>query len=169
MAGDVKEILNGMAMAFFKDDRQWHVPYVGLITGTVVNINNGGSPTTIATGTTIGTTDNGPGWNISHGVNGATFSSSSLTGSAQPVTDVPIGGQKIVLTDMAVSVDTAMKLTFSEETTGTSLFEMYLPANGFVQFTTRSWLKLTTANKRIQVKSSVNGNVSITAFYFSQT
>ncbi len=42
------------------------------------------------------------------------------------------------------------------------------PANGTVQWTPRSKVKLPTVNKRLMAKASVTGNVGITANYYSE-
>ena len=82
-------------------------------------------------------------------------------------TAAPTTGLKIVLDDLWVSADTAMRVEISEETSGTVVWAAYLPANGSVQFTPRDGLKLDTANKKARFKTSASGNVRVTALYHS--
>ena len=116
-----------------------------------------------------GTTDNGPHWTSVFGVSGAPFTSADQSASAASVTDAPTAGQKLVITDLLVSVDTAMSVSFKIETAGTTLIgPIYLPANGSAQITFRSKFKLGTADKKLQVQSSVAGNISVLAGYYSE-
>lgn len=115
-----------------------------------------------------GVTDAGPGWTSSFGVSGARFTSADQHSAVAPVTDAPTTGEKLVITDLIISVDTAMRVDFSIETGGTILLSLYLPANGTVQFTPRSKLKLATADKKLMVRTSVAGNIAVTPFYFSE-
>lgn len=121
------------------------------------------------TGTnSIGATkDNGPQWTTAFGIAGVVFTSADAT-TAAAVTSAPTGGQKLVITDLIMSTDTAMFLLFEEETTGTDLLKIFLPANGTYQFTPRSRLKLATADKKLTVDASVAGNISVLAFYYSE-
>jgi len=45
---------------------------------------------------------------------------------------------------------------------------VFLPANGTVQITLRGYIKAAVADKKLQGKASVAGNVAITAVYFSE-
>jgi hypothetical protein len=114
------------------------------------------------------TRDNGPFWTSVFGVSGARFTSSNQSASAASVTDAPTAGQKIVATDLLVSVDTAMRVDFREQTSGTVVASVYLPANGTMQFTPRTKLKLATADRTLQVQTSASGNIAVTALYYSE-
>ena len=61
-----------------------------------------------------------------------------------------------------------MRVDLKEETTGTVLASIYLPANGSAQITPRGKLKLATADKKLQVITSAAGNIAVTAFYHSE-
>lgn len=124
----------------------------------------------LAAGTAIigGTRDAGPQWTSVFGVAGARFTSANASAVAAAVSDVPTNGQKIVVTDVLVSVDTAMRVDLKEETSGTVVASLYLPANSSVQFTPRGKLKLAVADKKLTVQTSVAGNVAVTAFYYSE-
>lgn len=111
--------------------------------------------------------DNGAAWSSVFGVSGAAVVSADMT-TAAAVTDAPTSGQKIVLTDIVISVDTAMNVLIEEETSGADLFKVFIPANGTVQITPRGKMKLATVNKRVTAKASVAGNIAVTAFYFSE-
>lgn len=115
-----------------------------------------------------GTKDNGPHWTSVFGVAGVAFTSADAT-TAAAVTDAPTSGQKLVLTDLVMSSDTALFLLFHEESTaGTVIFKVFLPANGTVQITPRSKVKLPTINKKLMVDASAAGNIAVTATYFSE-
>lgn len=120
---------------------------------------------------TIGATkDAGPNWTTSWGVSSAPFTSANQSGSAASVTDAPTAGQKLVIIDLIFSVDTAMAVTFKCETSGAVIAgPFYLPANGTLQITPRSkgW-KLATADKKLQVQTSVAGNIMVLPSYYSE-
>jgi hypothetical protein len=115
-----------------------------------------------------GIKDSGPAWTTVFGVSGARYTSADRSGSAASVTDAPTSGQKLVITDCLISVDTAMRVDLKEQTSGTVLASVYLPANGTYQFTPRSRLKLATADRTLQVQTSAAGNIAVTAFYYSE-
>jgi len=113
--------------------------------------------------------DNGPAWTTSRGVSGARFTSSDQSASFASVTDAPTTGQKIVITDLLISSDTALRLDFAvESATGTIIETVYMAANETKQITPRGKWKLATANKKLQVQASAAGNISITPFYYSE-
>lgn len=116
--------------------------------------------------TTQPTSDNGPAWTSVVGVSSHAFTSSDAR-SVVAVTDAPTSGQKLVLTDLVYSVDTAMSLTFTEETSGTIKFVLYLPARSAGQITLRGKVKL-AADKKLMVQASDPGNVAVTASYYSE-
>lgn len=130
------------------------------ITGSV------GGAVTVTSGN-LASTDNGPAWTSSFGVTGSAVQSANITGTTV-ITDVPTSGQKLVITDVLLSTDTAMNILLAEETSGMPIAKIYLPTNGTVQWTPRSKMKLPTANKRLTAKASVTGNVGITAQYYSE-
>lgn len=113
------------------------------------------------------TTDGGAGWASVFGVSGAAVLSANATGGVD-VTGAPTAGQKLVITDIVVSTDTAMAITFEEETSGTDIFKVFLPANGTAQITPRSKCKLATADKKLRAVASVAGNIAVTVFYTSE-
>src|SRR5262245_40936952 len=93
------------------------------------------------------TTDLGVAWTNSFGVSGARVTSADASGADLAVTDAPASGQKIVVDDLLVSVDTAMRVDVKIETTGTVLASIYLPANGSAQITPRDKWKVATVDK----------------------
>ena len=111
-----------------------------------------------------GTTDNGPHWTSSY-----LYTVSADATGIVDVTAAPTGGQKIVVTDIICSTDTAMNLIFQEETSGTAVLKLFLPANGSAQITPRSKFKLPTADKKLRVDASVAGNIAVTVFYYSES
>ena len=115
----------------------------------------------------VKTTDGGDGHTSSRGVNGARFASSDQTTEVS-VTDAPVTGQKLVITDLLMSSDTALRLDFRIESDATVIETFYMAAGETKQFTPRAKWKLPTANKKLQVIASAAGNISITAFYHSE-
>lgn len=115
-------------------------------------------------------TDNGPAWTTVWGVSAAPFTSADQHSAVASVTDAPTSGQKIVVDDILVSVDTAMNVTFKIETAGTVIYgPFYLPSNGTMQFTPRGkGRKLATADKKLQVLTSVSGNIMVDVSYHSE-
>lgn len=112
--------------------------------------------------------DGGTSWTASFGVAGARFTSADASGAAASVTDAPTTGQKLVITDVEISTDTAMRVDLKEETSGTVIASVYMAANSTVNLCTRSKRKLATVNKKLQVQTSAAGNVSVGAFYYSE-
>ena len=110
-----------------------------------------------------GTTDMGAGWTSSR----QTTTSADMTGAAD-LTPAPSAGQKIVIDDIIASSDTALYIDFLEETSGTLIHRLYLPAGGSAQITTRGKLKLDTADKKLRGDASVAGNVAVTVLYHSE-
>lgn len=108
--------------------------------------------------------DNGPSWTSARG----NVSSADASGADVDLTAAPTTGQKIVIDDLWVSVDTAMRVDVKEETAGTVVWSAYLPANGSVQYTPRDGQKLDTANKKALFRTSAAGNVRVTANYHSE-
>jgi len=107
--------------------------------------------------------DGGPAWTSSY----LFTTSADATGGAN-ITGAPTSGQKIVVTDILISVDTAMFVSLLEETSGTEIARVYLPANGSAQITPRSRWKLPVADKKLRIDASVAGNVSVTCWYYSE-
>ena len=112
--------------------------------------------------------DSGPSWPTLLGIAGARFTSADQSATPAAVHTAPGAGLKAVITDLIVSVGTAMTVTFTEETAGTVLFTLYIAANSVVQITPRAKLKLSTAVKRLMVQTSVAGNISVTPFFFTE-
>ena len=145
-------------------------PIVGSKLQVTADAITGAVTATLATETTkvIGATkDGGPVWTSLFGVASVAVVSADMT-TAAVVTSVPTAGQKIVITDIVVSADTPMSVLFEEETSGTDIFKVFIPANGTVQITTRGVVKLATADKRLTAKASVAGNIAVTVCYYSE-
>jgi len=112
--------------------------------------------------------DGGTAFTTSLGVTGARVTSADQSAAVASITDAPTSGQKIVIDDVLFSSDTALRLDFSEETTGTILFSVYLSAGSSGQFTPRGKLKLATADKKLQWRASAAGNIAVTPLYHSE-
>lgn len=113
-----------------------------------------------------GVKDGGEGWISVFGVGGIRFTSGDQSGGVGPVTDSPTSGQKLVITDIEISVDTAMRVDFSSN--GTLIASIYMAANSTVNLATRSKRKLAVADKTLDVQTSVPGNIAVGAFYYSE-
>src|SRR3989337_3009142 len=92
----------------------------------------------LATGTNIigGTKDAGPNWTTVY-----TYTTSADMTTAAALTAAPTGGQKIVVTDILISTDTAMLFEFEIETAETVFAAVRLSADSPVQITPRSGWK----------------------------
>jgi hypothetical protein len=115
------------------------------------------------------TNDGGPSWVSAHGIAGIPFTSADQHSAPAPCTSAPTSGKKLVITDLIFSTDTAMSVTFTEETSGTVIAgPFYVPANFAGQFTPRSVMwKLPTINTRLQVQTSVAGHITVDPGYYS--
>lgn len=125
-------------------------------------------PLKVAADGTLQASDNGPAWTSVFGVSGEAVSSADASSTPLVITDAPTTGQKIVLDDVEISVDTAMTVTLRTTTDGKVLGKYYLPANGTIQITTRGRKKAPTANQTLEVLASVSGSVSVCATYHSE-
>lgn len=114
-------------------------------------------------GSPIPTTDAGPLQTITR-----TYTASADMTSAADITVAPTSSQKILAMDVVVSTDTAMNFSIQEETSATVFAKVFMPANGSVQITPRGYLKAAVADKKLQGKASVAGNVGITVIYTSE-
>ena len=112
--------------------------------------------------------DFGSAYASTFGVAGARFTSANQSGSAASVSDAPTTDKHLVIDDVLISVDTEMRVDLKEETSGTVIASIYLPANGSYQFTPRGKLRLATKDKKLQVQTSASGNIAVTAFYHSE-
>lgn len=111
----------------------------------------------------VPTTDDGPAWTSNYKFT----TSADATGGAD-ITNAPSAGQRIYVTDILISVDTAMYVSFLEETSGTEVMRLYLPANGSAQITPRSAFRLPTADRKLRIDASVAGNIAVTCWYYSE-
>lgn len=91
---------------------------------------------------------------------------SALAATPVSVTDVPTTGNKVVLTDLYISVDTACNIIVQMETSANVLASFFMAASSTVPATMRGFLKGDTNGKRIQVRSSVTTKCTVTAVYF---
>lgn len=112
--------------------------------------------------------DNGPGWTTVRGISGARFTSADQSAAVASITDAPTSGQKLVITDLLISSDTALRLDFNVESSATVIETVYMAAGETKQITLRSTWKLPTADKKLQVKASAAGNISLTPYYYSE-
>lgn len=120
-----------------------------------------------------GVQDGGSAFSDTHGVGSPAvpFTSANASGSDAAVTNAPASGKKIVISDLVVSVDTDMTVTFKEETTGTVIAgPFYMAARSTMQVTTRSGaLRAYTSDKKITVRTSTTGNISVDCHYHSES
>jgi hypothetical protein len=88
--------------------------------------------------------------------------------STTAVTAVPTSGQKILILDYIISVDTECLLSIEMETSGNDLAAHYMAANSSIQITPRGYLKGDAADKKVHVKTSVAAAVKATFIYASE-
>lgn len=112
--------------------------------------------------------DAGAAWDSTWGVAGVPVTSANMSAAAVAVTDAPTSGQKLVIDDILVSSDTALRFAFSIETAGTILFYVRVAANGSAQLTFRGERKLATADKKLLCQTSTSGNVEVLVGYHSE-
>lgn len=92
----------------------------------------------------------------------STYTTSANMTTAADIGPVPTSGQKSILLQACISVDTAMSITLQMETTpGSERVKFFLPANGSIIFIPRYPKKLGTADKKWQAIASASGNVAI--------
>lgn len=112
-------------------------------------------------------TDAGPAFTTVHGVAGVPFTSTDQHSAAASVTDAPPALKILVVDDLVYSVDTTMNVTFKEETSGTVIAgPFYVLANTTVHLRPRSkpW-RTATSGKKLQVITSVSGNITVDLGY----
>jgi len=109
------------------------------------------------------TSDNGPAWTSSY-----QHTASADASSGADATAAPASGQKIVVDDIILSTGVALTVTFEDETAGTDLLVLYMPANGVAQVTPRGRIKLPVADKKLRIKTSAAGAVACTVCYHSE-
>jgi len=110
-------------------------------------------------------TDNGPAWTSLH----KNVNSADATGEVA-ITDAPTAGQKIVLTDIVISVGTAMSVTIKEATSGTVMLgPYYMAANSTIQVTPRGkGPKTAVADRVMNVDASAAGNITVDSWWHSE-
>lgn len=111
----------------------------------------------------VSSQDNGPAFTSSY-----TYTASADMSTTAAISAAPTSGQYLVIDDIFFSSDTALNFEFEEETSGTVVMKVYVPANFAGQFTPRGKLKLPTADKKLFGDASGAGNVAITVFYHSE-
>src|SRR3990167_3014525 len=109
------------------------------------------------------TADAGPAWTASHFV----FNSTNQSAAATAVTSAPTAGEKLSITDLIISVGSAMIVTLTDEVLGTVLWRFYMAANSALQVTPRTPRQLPSANSHLNVQTSATGNIQIEASYYS--
>lgn len=110
------------------------------------------------------------GISASWGVAGVPFTSADASAADAAVSDTPGAGLKLVVTDIAFSVGAAMTVTFKEETSGAVVYgPFYMAANSSFLLTFRAkGKKLNVANKKLMVRTSVAGAVTVNAAYYAE-
>lgn len=109
------------------------------------------------------TTDAGPSQTVTR-----TYTASADMSTAADISPAPASGQKIVAMDILISTDTAMSFSVQEATSATVFAKVFLPANGSAHITLRGYIKTAVADRKLQGKASVAGNVAVTVVSFSE-
>lgn len=111
----------------------------------------------------------GPTWTGSWGVAGVPVTSANMSAAPVAVTDPPTSLQHLVIDDLLISSDTALRFTLTEQTSGTVIAYLRLPANGSLHVALDHDLrKLPTADRKLMCQTSAAGNVEILAGYHSE-
>lgn len=123
----------------------------------------------IVTQIAAGIQSNGWVWTTSFGIAGVRFTSADQSAAAASITDAPTSGQKLVIDSVLVAAGaTAQICQLSEETSGTIVATVAVPANSTYEWKPTGKIKLATADKKLQLRSSASGNVYATAVYHSE-
>ena len=96
-----------------------------------------------------------------------TYTASADMTTAADITAAPAAGQKIVVTDVILSADRALNFAIQMETSANVLANFYLGEEP-VHIAPVGYLKADAADKKLQGKASIPGNVSVTLVYFSE-
>jgi hypothetical protein len=126
----------------------------------------GAGPTVDGHGTLIPyhqSLDGGPSWTPAR-----KYTTSANMTTAADITNAPESGLKIVADDILISSNVALEFTIQEETSATVLASVFIPTNGTVQLTLRDGIKAAVADKKLQGKASIAGNVRITCCWHSE-
>jgi hypothetical protein len=107
--------------------------------------------------------DGGPNWTTTY-----TYTTSADMQTAADISPAPTSGEYLVITDIVISSDTQMLFVFQEETSGTVIGAVRLPADGSAQITPRGTWILPVADKKLQGDASASGNVYLTVFSHSE-
>lgn len=103
-----------------------------------------------------------------YGLGCSRFHSADQSAAPAAVTNAPHGGEKIVVIDIVVSVDTAITVNLIDEVTGTVMMTLYLAENATGLIGPLGPWKLPSANSRLMVQTSDSGNIAVTVFYKSE-
>ncbi|HEY3897377.1 MAG TPA: hypothetical protein VGM54_02125 [Chthoniobacter sp.] len=101
------------------------------------------------------------------GVSGQCVQNSNATGGI-PVTDAPVSGQRLVITDIRFSSDTQLQMNFIDQSTNAVLFTEYVSANSGGQITLRGKVKLASPDATLGVQTNTTGNIAVTVSYYSE-
>ena len=98
-----------------------------------------------------GAKDNGPHWTPSKGKG----YSADCSSTAIDVTSAPASGQKIIVDDLIVHVVTACTISIFEESNATSIIDFPMTAGEKLHITARNAIRVATADKKLQIKTSI--------------
>ena len=102
------------------------------------------------------------------GISGVRFTSADASAAAVPVISAPGPNLKAVLITLVVTVGVApLTVNFTEETSTTALFDVYMPALS-TTIIPLSRFKLASINKRLMVQTSGAGAISVSAIWFAE-
>ena len=105
-------------------------------------------------------TDNGPEWTVLRNPGYSADASSTALDVATPTT-----GKKIIVDDLHIGVTTACVISLYEESNATAIWAMPIAANSPYVLTTRDLIRLVTASKKLQLKTSVTAPVYTNCLY----
>jgi hypothetical protein len=103
------------------------------------------------------------------GVAGAAFYSADASAAPAPVVDAPGAAARVTIKSLIVSVQSILVVTFTEETSGALMLELFMAANSTVVVPLGpDKFQLPTVNKRLMVKTSGAGKISVQTIWYPE-
>lgn len=106
---------------------------------------------------------------ISRGIASLPFTSVDQSAAVASITSAAAAGEKLVIHGVDLTAGaTAQYFTLTEETSGTVIAKMHVPANTTLQWRPACKVKLATAVKTLQLQTGAAGVVAALAYYQSE-
>lgn len=114
--------------------------------------------------------DAGPAWETLRGndSDGNIFNSTDASTSQWMVSRAPAAGEKLVVTDIIVSVNADMRVDFYWQDNASIAQTLFMLKGQSIQITPRSKWKCNDADKSFLVRTSVSGEICVNVFAYSE-